>query len=148
MKRSKNSWECFLFFSSRFLCLCVCCIFSLIYSLEYCCRVSTFDLSWKRQDSMINQLKSAEQNARSEISTLRAEKSELICSKSSIEQDKLDLQHKLDWTNKELEQAEERNRKLQARCVELTTKAETERKQRFDLMSVPLTPDVIVEIMI
>ena len=84
----------------------------------------------KQQDTIINQLRTAEQSARIDIRCMKRTEAEEGSKKHLNEQLLVEVEQRLKLADHAVVTAKKRNDELQTRCDELSTQWEAERKLR------------------
>lgn len=84
----------------------------------------------KQQDTLINQLRTAEQAARTDVRCMKRTDAEEGAKKHLNEQLLVEVEQRLKLADHAVVTAKKRNAELQTRCDELSTQWEAERKLR------------------
>jgi chromosome segregation ATPase len=93
-------------------------------------RLESTDKMMKYQETVFNQLRAAEQSAKTELHNYKASTQEAISQRSINDLEKEEWQKKIAMVENEAEKSKKRNVELQARCDQLTAQCEEERKAR------------------
>ena len=93
-------------------------------------RIEIVEAVMKQQDSIINQLRSAELAARTDVRNMKRTGTEESSSKHQNEQLLLEAEQNLKLADHSVDLARKRNIELQNRCDELSAQWEAERKLR------------------
>lgn len=89
----------------------------------------------KQQDSLILQLRAAEQSARTDVRGMKKMEAEESSNRHRNEQLLVEAEQKIKLAEYSVETSKKRNFELQSRCDELSTQWEMERKLRYFLYS-------------
>ena len=85
----------------------------------------------KQQDSLILQLRAAEQSARTDVRGMKKTEAEESSNRHLNEQLLVEAEQKIKLAEYSVETSKKRNTELQSRCDELSVQWETERKLRY-----------------
>ena len=97
-------------------------------------RIDVLRNTIQQQDTLINQLRQADHNSRSEILSLKKMNAESISKCHMNDQILLENEQKLKLVEHSVDTIQKRNKELQDRCTELAHQMEAERKLRYVFM--------------